>query len=140
MLTGLAGAVAGVVGSGIGRVGAYFERKQEIAAESAKRKDDMELAKIQTDGQTAVADLNTYTALRKASYDQDMALGTPDTWVVDVLRLIRPVITVYALILETAIYCTSSDEGVKRMLVTAVVETASMTITWWFGDRYKKGV
>lgn len=134
----LLGAVAGVAASAIGRVGSYFERKQEIAAEERKRQDDMAMAKLQVDGQTAVADLNSYTALRAASYAQDAALGVPDTWVVDILRLVRPFITIYALFLETVLFFMTQDAEIKKLIVAAILETSAMTVTWWFGDRYKK--
>jgi hypothetical protein len=131
----LIGAVTGIVGSVVGRVGNYIDKKQEIAAEERRRADDLELAKLRISSEKEIAEIKSFSELRATSYTHDSSFGEGSKWVVNIQKLVRPILTYYALILETILWFTVTDPTTKALIAAAVLETVSLTVSWWFGDR-----
>ena len=75
------------------------------------------------------------TELRSASYAHDSSSGKASKWVVDTLRLVRPVLTLGLIVLLGIIYFTVADLGARAEIVSAVIYMAVSSVTWWFGDR-----
>ena len=71
---------------------------------------------------------------RVASYGHDSMGGTSSVWVIDVLRLVRPVLT-FALILLVGILYFKAAPGGRATIEASVIYMASSAVLWWFGDR-----
>lgn len=132
------GALVGLAGSAINRVAAYAEKKQEIKADEARREHEFRMATAQYQMQKEAAETQAATDLRTASYKHDSDAVGASQWVINVVRMVRPIVTMYALIFETIIWVAllqSNNEKLQEMVVLAVLDTAACAITWWFGDR-----
>jgi hypothetical protein len=93
----------------------------------------------ETENELAIANAETAASLREASYAHDSSLGNPHRWVVDTLRMVRPVLTLFLLTLVGGIYFTTDDFAMKAGVIESVLFMASSAVTWWFGDRSLKG-
>ena len=71
---------------------------------------------------------------RMASYSHDSMAGTGSLWVVDLLRLVRPVLTFSLIVLVGMLYF-SADMGGRATIEASVIYMASSAVLWWFGDR-----
>lgn len=123
MITGaILGAVGGVINKGI----SLFENHQQAKIDQKRRTDELEAAKINADKETQIA-----------SYKHDSDIGTGSPWVVDVLRLVRPSITFYALILITVFWFFANDQD-KGLIIASTLDLSAMSVAWWFGSRSLK--
>lgn len=122
----IAGAIIGAVGSIVNKGISIYEMRQQAAIEEKKRSDELELARINASRDTQVA-----------SYQHDTSMGEGSQWVINTLRMVRPSITGYALILVTIFWFSASVED-KTLIVSSVLDLASMATAWWFGDRSLK--
>ena len=142
----LTGGATGLVGSllskGIGLFEAHQRRKDrelDFAHELKLLDKQAELRTAETENELAIANAETAASLREASYAHDSSLGNPHRWVVDTLRMVRPVLTLFLLTLVAGIYFTTDDFAMKAGVIESVLFMASSAVTWWFGDRSLKG-
>ena len=142
----LTGGATGLVGSllskGIGLFEAHQRRKDrelDFAHELKLLDKQAELRTAETENELAIANAETAASLREASYAHDTSMGKPHRWVVDVLRMVRPVLTGFLLCLVAGIYFTTDDFAMKAGVIESVLFMASSAVTWWFGDRSLKG-
>lgn len=120
MILGAAvGAVASIFNQGI----SIYRDNQQAKIDERRRSDELEAAKLNASRDTQVA-----------SYKHDTDGGQASVWVVDLLRLVRPAITFYALGLITIFYFHANDID-KGLIVASVLDVASMSVAWWFGSR-----
>ena len=138
--TALTGGGVGIIGSiiskGIGLFEAYQkreDRKLEFSHELALLDRQEAIARSETENALAIANAETSAALRQASYAHDASSGRPHTWVVDLLRLVRPVLTLILIFLVLTIYL--NDPITRDEIEAAVVFMCSSSVLWWFGDR-----
>ena len=117
------GAVLGAVGGVINKGISLFESHQQAKIDEKKRSDALEAAKINADKETQIASYK---------HDTDTGIGSP--WVVDVLRLVRPSITFYALALIT-LFWFFADTQDKGLIIASTLDITAMSIAWWFGAR-----
>ena len=105
---------------------------------------DQELAlqtlNIQARGQELESEekiVNAHTAsvMRTASYGHDTGYGKPSKWVINILRLVRPALTVMLLALTAWIFGTVVENGLKINVINQVLFMTSMALSWWWGDR-----
>jgi hypothetical protein len=142
----LTGGATGLVGSllskGIGLFEAHQKRKDrelDFAHELKLLDKQAELRTAETENELAIANAETAASLREASYAHDSSMGRPHRWVVDLLRLVRPTLTVFLLALVAGIYFSTEDFAMKAGVIESVLFMASSAVTWWFGDRSLKG-
>jgi len=129
----------GLIFSGVAKAFSWYAEAKEKEAE---HKRVMELTKLNADirdkefeNERAIEGDRTAADLRNASYAHDSATGKASRWVVDVLRLVRPVLTVGLIVLLGVIFFAIADEMTKDSIVDAVIYMAVSSVTWWFGDR-----
>ena len=67
----------------------------------------------------------------EASMMADVALGEASRWVINILRLVRPSLTLLLWIITAAIFFVTQDSAV----IEAAVFAATAATLWWFGDR-----
>ena len=121
----LIGAAVGAVGSFINTGLSIWREKNQYQADEKKRSDELEMAKLNVSRDTQVA-----------SYKHDTDGGLSSQWIIDVLRLVRPAITFYALALVTTFwFMPELGSEFKGIIITSVLDIASMSVAWWFGDR-----
>lgn len=119
----LIGAALGAAGSIINKGISLFENHQQAKIDQQRRSDELEAAKINAARDTQVA-----------SYKHDSEIGQGSPWVVDVLRMVRPGITFYALALITIFWFFANEQD-KGLIIASTLDLASMAVAWWFGDR-----
>lgn len=120
MILGAAvGAVASIFNQGV----SIYRDNQQAKIDEKRRSDEFEMAKLTASSNTQIA-----------SYKHDTDGGQASIWVVDLLRLVRPAITFYALALISIFYfyATEIDRG---LIIASVLDVASMSVAWWFGSR-----
>ena len=160
--SGLAGGIIGLLGSFGGKYFAAHERKianqHEINmlperaarrdADAAERREnyahELALHKMNIDAADAETE-RAYLIGAQAisgqglgdSIDAQEALTARpggSQWVIDVLRLVRPVLTLVLALVMYAIYA-QAPEPQQIIIVKALTFCAVAAILWWFGDR-----
>ncbi|MEL6688488.1 MAG: hypothetical protein AAFP97_12835 [Pseudomonadota bacterium] len=137
-LDAAAGGLFGLVGTTLGRVAGYFERRQTFMQEQARWSHELKLHELQqqaraqeTEAEIALAAQMGSWAGLDASMKADAALGEASRWVIDTLRLVRPVLTLLLWIITAGIFLFTQDSAV----IEAAVFAATAATLWWFGDR-----
>lgn len=145
MIPGLLGGLLGLFGSAVTKGISLYEKKLEIEDAKNQRKHELDLfdKQIALRGQEreheeTIVGMQTATAERVASYQQDASYGTDG--VVALIRFVRPAITVLLMALVAVMYFTTGDivvgeTSMKAQIAAMVVEYLGMAIAWWFGDR-----
>ena len=138
----LTGGATGLIGSLLSKGIGSFEASQRRKDKALEYEQELKLLDKQaalrtaeTENELAIANAETAASLREASYAHDNSLGKPHRWVVDVLRLVRPVLTALLLVLVGGIYFTTDDFAMKAGVIDSVLFMTSSAVTWWFGDR-----
>ena len=120
MILGAAiGAVASIFNQGV----SIYRDNQQAKIDERRRSDELEMAKLTASSNTQIA-----------SYKHDTDGGQASLWVVDLLRLVRPAITFYALALISIFYFYASEID-RGLIIASVLDVASMSVAWWFGSR-----
>ena len=134
------GAAFGLAGSLINRGVGYFEKKQEITVEEKRREHELAIANITAQKDISVASIKSAADSLAASYVHDASMGKPSQWVINIKQLMRPGITLYALVLVTILWFTLPDNffDARNLIIDAIVEMLAMTVTWWFADRGRR--
>ena len=142
----LTGGATGLIGSLLTKGIGIFEAGQKRKDKALEYEQELKLLDRQavlktaeTENELAIANAETAASLREASYSHDNSVGRPHRWVVDVLRLVRPVLTAFLLILVGGIYFTTNDFAMKAGVIDSVLFMTSSAVTWWFGDRSLQG-
>ena len=142
----LTGGATGLIGSLLSKGIGIFEAGQKRKDKALEYEQELKLLDRQaalktaeTENELAIANAETAASLREASYSHDNSMGKPHSWVVDVLRLVRPVLTGFLLILVGGIYFTTDDFAMKAGVIDSVLFMTSSAVTWWFGDRSLQG-
>jgi len=138
----LTGGATGLIGSLLTKGIGIFEAGQKRKDKALEYEQELKLLDRQavlktaeTENELAIANAETAASLREASYSHDNSVGRPHRWVVDVLRLVRPVLTAFLLILVGGIYFTTNDFAMKAGVIDSILFMTSSAVTWWFGDR-----
>ncbi len=139
------GGLFGLVGTALGRVANFFERRQDQAHERARWGHEGELLKLQmqasreeTEAALALAETaGSWEGLR-ASMMAEAAIGESYRWVNAVRGLTRPALTFLLWAISTAIWFQADAAGRDAITETATFAATAATL-WWFGDRGARG-
>ena len=141
LLTSLTGGATGILGSVLGKAFGildFWVEEKKADKDHARTLEMLELqSKLgaeESERELAIAEATAASSMRLASYGHDAGIGVSSTWVVDLLRLVRPVLTLLLLILCGVFYF-SSDAGGKATIEASIIFMASSATLWWFGDR-----
>jgi len=140
-MSALFGGTTGLVGSLVGRVFGWLETREKrknmemefthelrvMEAQGRIRADELE-------AESKIVEQKVAGDIRTASYQHDMAGGRPYRWVISVLRLVRPVLTLM-LITITGSIVIWYPPATAIEVAHQVVYLTGMAIAWWFGDR-----
>ena len=134
ILSLLTGGATGIFGSLLGRVAEFFEKAQVQKFRQEEWGHERVLIEMQLRGreaewehESAIAEADAAARMRDASYRHDTAAGRGSQWVVNVLRLVRPTLT----LADTTV----DGESLRGRIVSATLYLATAAVTWWFGDR-----
>jgi len=139
--TVLTGGITGVVGSVIGKAFSFLDAWQEEKKATNEHGRTLELLELQNkigaeenEREMAITQSKIDADSRVASYSHDAVGGTSSVWVIDCLRLVRPVLT-FSLILLVGILYFKAAQGGRATIEASVIYMASSSVLWWFGDR-----
>lgn len=140
-LDAAAGGVFGLIGTAIGRVAGFFERRQTFKQAQARWTHELELHKLQMQARLQETEMELALAAQKgswqglqASIDAEARIGKASLWVINVLRLVRPVLTLLLWVITGWIFSVTQNGSI----VEAAVFAATAATLWWFGDRAPK--
>ena len=137
----ISGGAFGIAGTVLGRIAGYFERKQTLAHEQKKWAHEvvlhdlnMKARQLETELETELANQAGSWAGLEASIKAESAIGQGSHGVIDLLRLVRPALTLLLWLIVAAIFIITQDSDI----VKAAVFAATAATLWWFGDRAPK--
>lgn len=140
-LDAAAGGVFGIVGTALGRVAGYFERKQAFKQEQVRWGHEYKLHELQMQARSQETELEIALAAQagswkglEASIRADASIGNASQWVVNILRLVRPMLTLLLWAITAWIFMSTQNGSI----VEAAVFAATAATLWWFGDRAPK--
>jgi len=140
-LDAAAGGVFGLFGTAIGRIASFFERRQTFKQEQARWSHELELHKLQMQARAQETEMELALAAQEgswrglqASIDAEAKLGAASRWVINLLRLVRPVLTLLLWFITGWIFSVTQNGSI----VEAAVFAATAATLWWFGDRAPK--
>ena len=135
------GGLFGLLGTALGRVAGFFEKRQSMQHETRRWSHETELLKLQqaAAAQETEAELAlTHSAGRWAGLDASLAaeaaIGASYKWVDAVRALTRPLLTVLLWGITSAIWISADLAGRSSITETATFAATAATL-WWFGDR-----
>ncbi|PHR61366.1 MAG: hypothetical protein COA43_03185 [Robiginitomaculum sp.] len=140
-LDAAAGGVFGIIGTGLGRVAGYFERKQSFVQEEKRWGHELKLHELQMKAHKQETEMELAIEAQKgswkgleASLHADANTGIASKWVINILRLVRPVLTLLLWLITGWIFSKTQDSTIASSAVFA----ATASTLWWFGDRAPK--
>ena len=136
----LSGGATGILGTVFGRVLGFFENQQKFEHElklleiqGRQRVEEKEI-------EAAIAESKAASDLRQVSYAHDTAAGKGSLWVINTIRLVRPTLTLLALLGVLTLWLADSLSMEQRgQIITAIIYLATTSMCWWFGDRAPQG-
>ena len=139
--TVLTGGVTGIIGSVIGKAFSFLDAWQEEKKATNEHGRTLELLELQnklgaeeSEREMEITQAKIDADSRVASYSHDAVGGTSSVWVIDLLRLVRPVLTFSLIILVGILYFKAIPAG-RATIEASVIYMASSSVLWWFGDR-----
>lgn len=136
-----AGGLFGIVGTALGRVAGFFERKQTFLQEQARWSHEYKLHELNMQARSQETEMELALAAQsgswrglEASIKADAAIGKASQWVVNILRLVRPSLTLLLWMITAGIFIITRESAI----VEAAVFAATAATLWWFGDRAPK--
>ncbi|PHR93194.1 MAG: hypothetical protein COA69_04385 [Robiginitomaculum sp.] len=137
----VAGGIFGVFGTALGRVASYFERQQTFVQEEKRWGHELKLHELQMKAKKQETELELAIEAQKgswrgleASLQADANIGIANKWVINVLRLVRPALTLLLWLITAWIFSKTRDGNIASSAVFA----ATASTLWWFGDRAPK--
>ncbi len=135
------GGVFGLIGTALGRIAGFFERRQAHAQERARWDHEVRLTELQmraraeeTEAELALADVAGRWDGLTASMAAEAAIASSYRWVDAVRGLTRPALTLLLWLIAGGIYI-ASDAGGRLAIVETATFAATAATLWWFGDR-----
>lgn len=139
----IAGGLFGILGTALGRVAGYFERKQAHIQEQARWGHEYRLHELNMQARQQETELELALAAQQgswkgleASLKADSMTGKASLWVINLLRLVRPFLTFLLWIITAVIFVMTQESAITE----AAVFAATAATLWWFGDRAPRAV
>jgi hypothetical protein len=139
ILTGGATGLLGMVFTAVSRWAEarqrMAERAQDYQHELALQNLAMQTRGMELESEQAIADIEATQAMRTGSYDHDRGYGRASQWVVNILRLVRPALTLGLITLTGLIYFSLDNASQRQDVIEMVSYATTAAIVWWFGAR-----
>ena len=139
--TVLTGGATGIIGSILGKAFSFLDYWVDEKKADNEHERTLELLELQnkigaeeTERELAISDAKYASDQRLAAYNHDTASGVGSAWVVDILRLVRPALTLLLILMVGYLYTQSVEAG-RAAIEASVIFMCSSAVLWWFGDR-----
>ena len=139
--TVLTGGATGLIGSIIGKAFSFLDFWVDEKKADSEHDRTMQLLELQSklgaeENERELEIVKTKAAgdARTASYSHDSSIGNGSVWVANILRLVRPILTL-SLIAVTLVLYLKATPGGRDMIEISVIYMTSSAVLWWFGDR-----
>ncbi len=133
-----AGGVFGIIGTALGRIASYFERKQAYEQEQKRWGHELKLHELQMQANQQESEMELAIEAQKGSWSglrdsllADANIGKASQWVINILRLVRPCLTLLLWMISAWVFSLTGDADIAN----AAVFAATAATLWWFGDR-----
>jgi hypothetical protein len=140
-LDAAAGGLFGIFGTALGRIANYFESKQAFLQEQARWGHEYRLHELNMKARHQETELELALTAQQGSWKgletsikAEAALGKASRWVINLLRLVRPSLTLILWMITGMIFVITKDAAI----IEATVFAATAATLWWFGDRAPK--
>jgi hypothetical protein len=140
-LDAAAGGLFGIFGTALGRIANYFESKQAFLQEQARWGHEYRLHELNMKARHQETELELALTAQQGSWKgletsikAEAALGKASRWVINLLRLVRPSLTLILWMITGMIFVITKDTAI----IEATVFAATAATLWWFGDRAPK--
>jgi len=150
----ISGGLLGTVGTALGRITGFFERRAENVQERERWAHELRLEEQRAQATERAADASDRADEQAARFEglteslrADVGLDSGYKWVAAIRSLVRPVLTPFLWILYLIVFFSVMSGSADRYLDEAVESeflgyfisniafTASAATLWWFGDR-----
>ncbi|WP_420432965.1 hypothetical protein [Hyphobacterium sp.] len=150
----VSGGLLGTLGTALGRVTGYFERRAENTQERQRWAHELRLEQVRGQQSREAASTEHRAEIEAARYAaleeslrSDAGLEAGFGWVSAVRALVRPVLTPFLWLLYLVVFFTVMSGAADEFLVAGaesefvsyfianIAFTASAATLWWFGDR-----
>ena len=135
------GGLTGIIGSTLGRLAQYFERKQVLAHERLRWGHEIELQTLQLSASQAETEAElAHTTERgrwsglQASLAAEAEIAASYRWVEAVRGLTRPFLTLLLWIIVAGLWIGAGQDQHGQIIDTVTFAATAATL-WWFGDR-----
>jgi len=141
----IGGPITGLLGSAFGIFGKWMEARERRKDRELEQAHELKLQQlnIQARGQeleqeSLIAERQASADMLAASYRHDASFGEAHRWVVDVLRLMRPLFTIMLIMLTGIIFWKASDGAAQHKIIATILYMTEVALTWWFADRARE--
>lgn len=139
LLSILGGGATGLLGTIFSRMFGFFEVQKEREFILHKYKLDAQERARERESEAAIAADNAAATILESSYAHDTNIGAASQWVINLLRLVRPVITLLLWFLVALIWLTVEEQyDFKGQIISTVLYCATAATLWWFGTRDRR--
>lgn len=135
------GGVFGVLGTALGRVAGYFERRQSIEHEERRWQHEVTLLEMQrlaaaaeTEAELALTHAEGRWEGLLASLNAEAAIRASYKWVDAIRGVTRPLLTLLLWGITVVIWFSADLADRSNITETATFAATAATL-WWFGDR-----
>jgi hypothetical protein len=142
------GGIMGMIGSIISKGFSLVDRHQQAKTKSQEWEHQRSLLELkqryaqeQTSQCAQIVQEKEEAQARIHSYQHDNAIGEGSKWVVNTLRLVRPVLTLGLILLTAMVWhgTKNTSPELREEITHTILFCATTALTWWFGDRAKRG-
>jgi len=144
----IAGPILGLVGSWVGSIFKYFEKKQDLEAQKLRQDHEVALTRMnleargkEMENEAWLAQISATAEMLKGSYDHDASYGPVSRTAAVYLRWVRPGLTFLLLVLVAVMFFFAGDQyrieglSIQERIVVSTLMMAEAAVTWWFADR-----
>ena len=139
----LTGGATGIIGSAIGTVGRFLEKRQELKQMKLEFDQELQLQQLQItarkdelESEQAIVQTQAESDIKTASYSHDASYGVSTPIISSILRFVRPALTFGLLGFSGYIFFSvQEDANTVRELSNQIMFLTTTAVAWWFGDR-----
>jgi hypothetical protein len=143
ILTVATGGISGFASSIVGKLFSFADGWMEEKRAVTEHQRTMEMHRLQAElhageqeNELAIAEAQAAAEIRRAAYEHDRSAGRPSKWCTNVLRLVRPFLSMSLIGLTAAIYFSARHGSTGQIEIEAgVIWMTSAAVMFWFGDR-----
>ena len=139
----LTGGATGILGSLVGTVGRFLEKKQKLKEMTLQFDQEYKLQELQItsrkeelESEKAIAEMETVAEMKSASYAHAASYGPTTVVISSMLRFVRPVLTLLLLGFTGYIFWqVRENPTIVHELSNQMMFLTTTAVAWWFGDR-----